>query len=90
MRLIGFVGVFSLLLAVSGCVYGGDGGPPRLSLAPPDQATPADELTFAPGVATHDDAYMNPLDPADQQENQGHGLTLGPDDPAYFSRALRF
>lgn len=90
MRLIKFVGAISLLFAVTSCVYGGDGGPPRLSLAPPDEATPADELTIVPGSATHDDTYMDPWDPADQQENQGHGLTVSPDDPAYFTRALRF
>jgi hypothetical protein len=74
------------LVALAGCVYSGDGGPPRLSLAPPDQTSPG--LLIAPGVATHDDAYLNPFDPADQQQNQGHGLVVGPDDPSYFS--LRF
>ncbi len=74
------------LVTLAGCVYGGDGGPPRLSLAPPDQTSPG--LLIVPGVATHDDAYLNPFDPADQQQNQGHGLTVSPNDPEYFS--LRF
>lgn len=90
MRLIGSFGAISLLIALAGCVSGGDGGPPRLSFAPADQTTPADELVIVPGAAAHDGAYLNPVDPSDQQNNQGHGLGMGPDDPAYFGQFLRF
>lgn len=90
MRLIGSIGAISLLLAVASCVSSGDGGPPRLSFAPADQSTPADEIVIVPGAAAHNGAYLNPTDPGDQQNNQGHGLGMGPDDPGYFSQFLRF
>ncbi|MBV8538749.1 MAG: hypothetical protein JO128_24340 [Alphaproteobacteria bacterium] len=87
MRLVSFVSAVSLLVAVGGCSVDNNGSP-RLSLAGDD--SPSSGYGIAIGAATHDDAYMHPSDPADQQNNQGHGLAVGPDDPAYFSRALRF
>jgi hypothetical protein len=86
MRLAGFVGVVSLLVAVGGCSVD-DNGSPRLSLAGDD--SPSSSYGVAIGSAAHNDAYMDPYDPADQQRNQGHGLTVGPDDRAYFSGLLR-
>ncbi|HTP84939.1 MAG TPA: hypothetical protein VMQ11_18445 [Alphaproteobacteria bacterium] len=87
MRLIGFISAASLLIAVCGCSVD-DNGSPRLSLAGDD--SPSSGYGIAIGSAAHDDAYMDPYDPADQQRNQGHGLGVGPDDPAYFSQFLRF
>jgi len=86
MRFVGFISAALLLFAVCGCSVD-DNGSPRLSLAG-DDSSPG--YLFAPGAAAHNDAYMDPYDPADQQQNQGHGLGVGPDDPAYFSQFLRF
>ncbi len=87
MRSVSLVSVILLLIAVGGCSVD-DNGSPRLSLAGADSSSPG--YLFAPGTAAHNDAYMDPYDPADQQQNQGHGLGVGPDDPAYFSQFLRF
>ncbi len=87
MRLIGFISLASLLVALGGCSVD-DNGSPRLSLAGDD--SPSRGYGVAIGSAAHNDSYMDPYDPADQQSNQGHGLTVGPDDPAYFSQFLRF
>ncbi len=87
MRFVSFVSAILLLIAVGGCSVD-DNGSPRLSLAGDD--SPSSSYLFAPGAAAHNDSYMNPYDPADQQQNQGHGLGVGPDDPAYFSQFLRF
>lgn len=39
---------------------------------------PPVEFDIVPGKATHRDDQMDPYDPADQQQNQSHGLTTGP------------
>lgn len=87
MRASSFVGAVAVLIALAGCSVD-DNGSPRLSLADNGPSSPG--YSIAIGSAAHDDAYMLPSDPADQQQNQGHGLPVGPDDPAYFSQFLRF
>lgn len=87
MRVLGLSTAVVLLLAIAGC-SSGESGPDRLSLA--DQPPPSPDWSVAIGSAAHNDAYMNPIDPADQQNNQGHGLAVGPDDPEYFAQFLRF
>ena len=88
MRRIGFLGAILLLGAVAGCTSS-DTGSDRLSLVP--QETPSSpDWSVSVGSAAHNDAYLNPTDPGDQQNNQGHGLPVGPDDPEYFAQFLRF
>ena len=89
MRLIKLVCSVFLVVAVAGCSVD-DNGVARLSFAGGDDASPTSGFQIMPAAAAHNDAYMNPYDPADQQENQGHGLTVGPDDPAYFAGFGRF
>jgi hypothetical protein len=83
MRLIRFVSAVSLLIAVGGCSVD-DSGSPRLSLGD------GSGYPVAVGSAAYNDAYMNPYDPSDQQQNQGHGLGFGSGDPEYYSQFLRF
>jgi hypothetical protein len=89
MRFIKFVCGAFLVVAVAGCSVD-DNGVARLSFAGNGDPSPTSGYQIVPGAAAHSDAYMDPYDPADQQRNQGHGLTTGPDDPAYFSEFLRF
>jgi hypothetical protein len=77
------------LIAVGGCSVD-DNGVAHLSFAGDGDPSPTSGYQIMPGTAAHNDAYMNPYDPADQQQNQGHGLTVGPDDPAYFAGFGRF
>lgn len=88
MRLIKFVSAVFLVVAVAGCSVD-DNGVARLSLAD-GTPSPSSGYQIMPGTAAHNDAYMDPVDPSDQQQNQGHGLTVGPDDPAYFAGFGRF
>ncbi len=88
MRLVRFAGAILLLSAVAGC-GSEDTRSGRLALAPEDRPPLAD-WSVSMGSAAHDDAYMDPTLPGDQQNNQGHGLGVGPDDPAYFAQFLRF
>ena len=87
MRFVSFLSAVALLIAVGGCSVD-DNGAPRLSLAGDDSSSPG--FLFAPGAAAHNDAYMDPYDPSDQQQNQGHGLGLNPNDREYFAQFLRF
>ena len=87
MRVVGFIGAAALLVALGACSVDQDGST-RLSLAGDDASSPS--YLFAPGAAAHNDAYMDPYDPSDQQENQGHGLTISPNDREYYSQFLRF
>lgn len=88
MRVVGFVSAVSLVIAVGGCSVD-DNSSPRLSLAD-NGSSSSPGYGIVIGSAAHDDAYMHPSDPSDQQNNQGHGLGIGPDDPEYFSQFLRF
>ncbi|HEX9464257.1 MAG TPA: hypothetical protein VGB82_16790 [Alphaproteobacteria bacterium] len=49
---------------------------PQLAKVP--ESRPPLDFDIAPGKATHRDDQMDPYDPADQQQNQSHGLTTGP------------
>ena len=89
MRPIKFVCAVFLVVAVAGCSVD-DNGVTRLSFAGNGDTSPTSGYQIMPGAGAHNDAYMNPYDPSDQQQNQGHGLTVGPDDPAYFSGFGRF
>ncbi len=88
MRFVRFAGAILLLSAVTGC-GAEETRSGRLALAPEDRPPLAD-WSVSMGSAAHNDAYMNPIDPGDQQNNQGHGLAVGPDDPEYFAQFLRF
>ena len=84
------LGAAVLLLAVSAC-SSADTDSSSQSLALADQAPPpTDDLMVVPGGPVYNQSYMDPSDPGDQQQNQGHGLPVGPDDPAYFAQFLRF
>jgi hypothetical protein len=88
MRYVLRLGAALLLLAATAC-SSDDNGPERLSLA--DQAPPPTaDFMVVPGGPVYNEQYMDPSDPSDQQQNQGHGLPVGPDDPAYFAQFLRF
>ena len=89
MRFIKVASAVFLVLAVAGCSVD-DNGVARLSFAGNGDPSPSSGYQIMPGAAAHNDAYMDPIDPADQQQNQGHGLTVGPDDPAYFSGFGKF
>lgn len=89
MRLLALASVGLLVAAVAGCSSADQTVSDRLSLAP-EAPPPSINLGFVPGAAAHHDAYMDPYDPADQQQNQGHGLAIGPNDPEYFAEFLRF
>lgn len=89
MRFIKLASAVLLLAAVAGCTVD-DNGVARLSFAGDNDTSPTSGYQLMPGTAAHNDAYMDPYDPSDQQENQGHGLTVGPDDPSYFAGFGRF
>ena len=89
MRSVGFISVLLLFLfALAGCSID-EQGAPRLSFAG-DDVPRSQGYLIVPGAAAHDTAYMDPYDPTDQQLNQGHGLTVSPNEPSYFSQFLRF
>lgn len=88
MRYGQILGAALLLLAATAC-SSEDNSPQSLAFA--NQAPPpTDHFMIVPGGAVYNEQYMDPTDPADQQENQGHGVPLGPDDPSYFAQFLRF
>ena len=83
MRFVVLIGAVLLLFGVGACSVD-DSGSPRLSLGN------GSGYPVAIGSAAYNDAYMNPYDPADQQQNQGHGLGIGSGDREYYSQFLHF
>lgn len=87
-RILGAAAV--LLLAVSACSSDDSNSSPQ-SLSFADQPPPpTDDFMVVPGGPVYNQSYMDPTDPSDQQSNQGHGLSVSPNDPAYFAQFLRF
>ena len=89
MHRLGLLGAVLTALVVSGCSSSSDTGSQRLSLAP-QAPPPSSDFLVIPGAPVYNESYMDPIDPADQQQNQGHGLAMTPDDPEYFAQFLRF